>query len=1048
MKPQRKAQSFKVIGTVREQETRRPLTGLTVKPYDLELRFANRLKTAKTDAAGCFQFDYEGVDFSELFDSRPEITFQVLDARGRKVLHLAADSVPWQAGSEVSVEIEIPSYKLAPRDSKEVQLLDAQGVPRKELEVGDTLLFSATSLASNQSHQVRLLDERKKEILSASLAADRFGVIPPTVLWPDMGIGEPEKGGRFAFRNYEEAHVAMAGKTFSLEVRYKRRVVRQAKLRIGPELARTRLYPVSESGFLQRGLLLGRDRMVIDGRRFPPGALIDVYLVPSQHDWRPGDPIVPVRNPDGSEVFARVHLGREETGFRTVLWPRERVRPGRYDMIARTVIPHEFRADERVLRPTDIVSDRLITSVVVRDDIFRYKPIQMGCINAMREMAGKKLAGSPYFEFTNNFPRGTDVWATLDPAGLPAGAIGRKIRYYVVAHKTAAQWSANSSLADVTGTVKEVILTSSCINGNEALVWPNPQTAGQYDLVADFGNNNPDPSQFASDDSFDPPLDMVDGYLNVGFYVTDDPSMPGTFAIGQTSYSKPAVTIPATGVWAPPAYGGVLGNTLSGTLSLPLVAEVRYPADVGGANVPVSTAQANYPVVVVMHGMHTTADPSYLGYNYLLDHLASHGFIAVSIDCNAINAINGMQDTRGHAILEHLSVLQSLKANPGLFQGKIDMNNIAIMGHSRGGDGVVQAEIYNQSLTLGWNIKAVIALAPTDFSGISPSPLVLMTSKFLCVYGSNDGDVWGGSNPSTQYAGTGFRFYDRAAVEKAMVFIYGATHNRFNTQWGTEWKVDAASPKVLSEDTHHKLLMGYMTAFVQAHVQGRVEQLDYFKGELKIPQVSSVDLHTQYRPAANVLALDNFETAPALNQNTLGGAVTFANLDGNPQEDAMGTIDPNSPHQTRGIRLKWNASTANYRSEIPLAGTQRDISGRKSLSFRVSQKAGSASNPLDQLQDLYVRLTTAAGGNSRAVRAGYFRTIPFPYKPEYIPAYDTAEGPNTKAALKSVLIPLHSWTVKALSAPIVDLTNIESITFEFSAKPAGEIEIDDIEFIN
>jgi hypothetical protein len=60
---------------------------------------------------------------------------------------------------------------------------------------------------------------------------------------------------------------------------------------------------------------------------------------------------------------------------------------------------------------------------------------------AMKEIAGKILSGSPYFEFTNNFPKGKDVWAALDPAGLMPDAVGKKIRYYVVAHKTPSQWS-------------------------------------------------------------------------------------------------------------------------------------------------------------------------------------------------------------------------------------------------------------------------------------------------------------------------------------------------------------------------------------------------------------------------------------------------------------------------------------------------------------------------------------------------------------------------------------------------------------------------------
>ena len=59
-----------------------------------------------------------------------------------------------------------------------------------------------------------------------SLLCNRFGVIAPTVLWPDIGIGLPEKGGRFAFKTFEEAFSAMDGKSFVLEVRDRYRTLR------------------------------------------------------------------------------------------------------------------------------------------------------------------------------------------------------------------------------------------------------------------------------------------------------------------------------------------------------------------------------------------------------------------------------------------------------------------------------------------------------------------------------------------------------------------------------------------------------------------------------------------------------------------------------------------------------------------------------------------------------------------------------------------------------------------------------------------------------
>lgn len=1035
---------FRITGIVRERETRRPLPGLIVRAYDKDLLYDDLLGSVTTDSSGCFEIRYAGSDFQEIFDRRPDIYFKVLDPSGERLLHSTSDAVRWNAGKNEYVQIEVPAVKLPPSGQADPLLIDAQGRARSDFEVGDSLMIRLQDLEPDSAHVVRLLDDRDDEVLRVSLLSNRFGVIAPTVLWPDIGIGIPEKGGRFAFENLEQALSGMAGKTFAMEISAKGAVTRKQRFTIVGEISQKRLYPASGKGALQRGLLMGQDELRVQGRNFTAGSLIDLYLVKRRLNWRPEDPIVPVRNPDGTEVVATARLEADQNNFEMVLWPRERLQPGSYDIIARVAIPHEYLRHERILRASDFISERFITTLVIRDDIFHYKPIKQGCVMATKEIAAKMLWGVPEeILYTNNFPKGTDVWASLDPAGLMPAAIGKKIRYCVLAHKTPLEWTTSSSvLPSIPGTGAEIITTSSCVNGNAALVWSNPQQAGQYDLVVDFGNNDPNPANFVADDSFDPPLDMIDGYLNVGFYVTEDPSIPGPFSVGQTSFNDPAVTIPATGVWSP---SGTTGGTMSGTLSLPMIAEVRYPAATNGVNVPVSPLQASYPVVVIMHGMHTPADPSYLGYNYLLDHLASQGFVAVSIDCNAINSIGGMQDTRGRAILAHLTLLQSKNTNAGLFQGKIDLARIGIMGHSRGGDGVVQAEIFNQSLALGWNILAIVALAPTDFSGISPTPLNLTTSKFLSIYGSNDGDVWGGTNPSTQYTGTGFRFYDRATTEKAMVFIYGATHNRFNTQWGTESRVDSSSPKVLSQAQHQTLLRGYMTAFMQVHLLGRAEQGAYFSGELKIPQASMVETYTQYRSTAH-LTLDDFESAPSLNQNTLGGNVVFANLDGAPQEDVLGIIDGNSPHQTKGIRLKWNASTARYQSDIPLVGTQRNVSARRFLSFRVAQKVGSAANPANLLQDLHVRLSMSGGGNSRAVRAGYFGAIPFPYTPEYISAYNSSEGPNTKAAMTTVRIPLYAWTIKCLNVPIVDLTDVESIAFEFDYRPTGEIEIDDLEF--
>lgn len=1049
---------FRISGIVFERDTRQPLPNLIIRAYDKDLLYDDLLGDTTTDKSGHFEIRYTESDFKELFEKRPDIYFRIYDTSREHVIHATADSVRWNAGKDEFFEIGIPRHKLPPDMVSEQNLLDGQGNIRTDFEVGESLLVNLRNLEPDQSYMVRLLDDDSEEIFNVSLVSNRYGIIEPTVLWPDMGIGIPEEGGQYAFETFEEAMEALAGRAFTLEVLANRaEVVQIIDFSFTERLTRTRLYPISETGALRRGILLGEDAVRFRGQNFPPGSLVDLYLVARQYDWHVGDAIVPVRNPDGSEVAMRIQL--EESDFEQVLWPGDLVQPGSYDVIARVVREHEYRAEERFLRATDFVSERLMTTLVVRQDVYAIKPIFLGCVN-LQEIAGRNITGSPYFEFTNVFAKGEDIYAAIDPAGLLPGWVGKKVRFLVV---TNGMITPGATLTDETGTVSEVITSSGCVNANKALVWSNPQKTGKFDLVADFGNLVANPSSFIADNKYDIPDDMVDGYTKVGFYILDDPSVAGTtYQIGSSSYSGTTVTIPADGVWYP---SGTIGeepvNPVTGNreFSLPLTARIRYPADTNGAVHPNKT---NYPLVVVMHGM-SSVSASYEGYDYLLDHLASHGFIAVSIDCYPINSQvsdGGFQDTRAYAMLEHLAYLKNLNTQAGLFQGRIDMTNIGIMGHSRGGDGVVQAEIYNQSLSLGYDIKAIVALAPTDFSGTNPTVserLKLITSKFLCIYGSNDSDVWGGANPSTAYTGTGFRFYDRATVEKAIVFIYGAVHNRFNDKWGTEYKVDATSSKILGSTEHETLLRGYMTAFMKWHLEGNTLQREFFTGELRIPAASAIEVHCQYQ-SPDRRTLDHFETETAINRSSIGGTVTPANLDGNPQEDLMGTLDSHSPHQMRALKLKWNAANATYESEIPLTSSNRDVSGYNFLSFRVSQTVGTV-NLANQLQDFYVTLTDAtASANDRAILVGRFEDIPHPYKPEYKHVWlsylgkyaDECEEPNTKSALKTIRIPLHAWTIVCAGAKVVDLSNVKSIKFEFHASGhlKGEILVDDIEFSN
>ena len=914
-----------------------------------------------------------------------------------------------------------------PSRAATLRLLDDARNERDEFDVGESVFVAATGLKAATVYDIVLDDD-----VRASLMSDRHGEIPATAVVPYLGLTlgaeDPERAPTL-----QTAQRELGGRTLSVQARAAKRTAAKATLAISEVARRPLLLPTDEGGRLRTGVLAGDADIAVTVRNFPAGCL-RLFLVPRQFEWHVGDRIEPVRDAAGVPVVVTTRV--DDSGSAVVsLLSRERALPGSYQVVARAYRPGTWDADDLVVLAGDVLSSRRFTSIVVRSPI-ELVSFEDGGTVLTPEIAGRPVPGAPYFQFVNNFPKGTDVYAALDPAALPAGLVGQKAAIYVIPHRSAADWALDTSLTDVSGpgmtpAVEIAPIVPGCINWNETLVWPNPQVPGKYDIVVDFGNNHPDPSQFATDATFDDALDMIDGYVRVGFHVTEDPSLPGPYAggIGRHSYTNGTVQVPST-------HSGPMP-----TAALDLKAVVRYPAVANG--IDAAFKPGSFPLVVMVHG-NSGMPSSYLGYDYLLDHLAGHGFVAMSIYA----PVDSMIEVRARAIFEHLAIMAQKNALPGLFNGHVDFSHVGIMGHSRGGEAVVRAAQINTGEGLGWNLDCGVAIAPTDFFHYGDPGMPLAV-----VYGSNDGDVagWWSQPPTASF--TGFDLYDEAGRPRSFVFAYGATHDRFNSEWAStenttelyfpmgssvsSWGAihTADLPKLIPEAAHQAIVKGYATAYMQLYLQSRAEQVEYFLGALK-PAAVTTEVHVSHQEAGTQV-VDSFEQLPHdAATNSLGAAVTPTALAAPPVEDWLHSIDSFSPHMTAGGDVAWTSSAGVYMSSVPAANA--DISAYSALSFRVSQRYGSAHNPAAQAQECYVRLTDGAG-NSRAIRSGAFMTIPYPY--------ERGVTSLIKSALKTVRIPLASYVVANAGAQIVDLTDITSIAFGFTSRPTGEIALDDIELV-
>lgn len=920
-----------------------------------------------------------------------------------------------RSGGATEVEVVLRSRETKEEPAEEVELVDDRGEPRDDYDPGESMTVRIRGLRADTVHDFELREEGGEPLFVSSLLTDGEGEIEPTILWPQFGLTDLATGEK---RTVREARERWGGRSLSLRVKRGGTTVLERTIPIAEDFARPLVMTTDRDGHVLNGFEVGQHDARVSAYNVPFRGTTRIYLVPRQHDWSAGDRFQPVALANGRVAFSDVEIPEGEDSFTHTLAAADELLPGAYDYVIRP-LRYGYEDDEDfVLRASDLVTRRL-TGLVVRWEFMKWKAVLGGCTNT-QPISGRSVSGAPYFQYADTFQLGEDVYGVLDPAALMPGQKGKMVALYVVKRPVANYGSLNHlPQLGGNGAVQKFLTMTDCINHNKRLLWGNANQVGDYDVIADFGNDTANPMAFTPDASFDQPLDLVDGKLVVGFRVVADPGVatnPGIAHVGGFEYDQGT-----QGTITVDDPGGDYGSPVT----VNLTAEVRFPADVAGATNPaqISAAQATYPLLVCVHGN----GHNYKNYTYLLEHWASNGFIAASIHLNT-----GMAGvSRASVLFKHLDILK------GMFAGHVQ-NKIGIMGHSRGGEGVVSAARMNQQLALGHGLQAVISLGPTD-QYTNETLAGAWATPYLVMHGAMDGDV--------AYPGRmGFSLYDRAAGEpKSMLWLYGATHNRFNLVNPdadyNSWKISAVldHPKIMTQASHQATAKAYMTAFFRWRLTGTSEYEGLFKGEWVPASVAQAEpalnkIHIQYGPKVPKV-VDDFEQTPHdWQQSTLPGTVSHGGtLPATPQENDLHSLDLQSPHDTGGLLLRWNDIGDKL---VYTPNALLDAGGYVAISFRVGQKVGSGENPAGQSQDFYLTLTDT-NNKTRSIRVDAFGEVP--------PQQVRGVSQFTVTALSTVRIPLHVYTTEVINTDKVDVTKIKSISFDFKAKAKGEIEIDSLE---
>jgi len=467
------------------------------------------------------------------------------------------------------------------------------------------------------------------------------------------------------------------------------------------------------------------------------------------------------------------------------------------------------------------------------------------------------------------------------------------------------------------------------------------------------------------------------------------------------------------------------GDTLTTDLRI-------YHPDLAGVSTPLP-----------LFAFHRGRGFNHLDYDLFLSHVASYGFICVSVeDCWSFvegtpagcapnanydggRADEGMESGSAfhEAAIERLLARNTTPADP--FEGKVDETAVLVGGHSRGGGSTHGSHVRGLDLQINgaiyfmaYDLRTFAETEPPGVPNAYAIPDVQPRLPSLVIAAENDSDI--------RYP-IGDQFIERASGQATSVTVYGANHNRLGDTNADEFPIFAPAPYITREQ-EQDFIASQVVAFLKRWGALDLSLEGFLYGN---EFVGSTDYGVAaLRNMTEAVWIDDYQDGNAA-QNLLGGSHSMTG--GSRQEVSVYPVEGNLP--SLGIQqniLTFSSNSSVFSTALP-GGL--DVTGLKRFVFR----SGQTSDTGYDWVTFQARLTD---GTDNATVTLFDRMAP---DTTYLPDFSGDERVYDRFV--QVEVPLSEFTA---ANPLLDLGAVTSVElrFSFSGTPtAGEqIYLDDLRF--